>query len=342
MRENGLSSLVRLGANESPFGPSPRAAEAMRGEIERLSWYGDPDVHELRTALAQRLTCSIDNLSVGSGIDDLMGLAVRAYVAPGRVAVTSRGTYPTFEYHVNGYGGVLERVDYREDGAPDLDALAKRARETDAALVYLANPDNPSGSFHERDAIERFYDALPRSVVLMLDEAYADFVADDELLSPRYEDRLIRTRTFSKAHGMAGARIGYAIMSEGGVATFDKIRLQYGINRNAQIGALASLNDPGFIDFVVEETARGRDEYALLGEELGLGTLPSRTNFVCFDLGDVKRANALVAELLRRNVWIRKPGAPPLDRYIRVSVGTAPMRAAFAQALRSIVSEVPA
>jgi histidinol-phosphate aminotransferase len=342
MRENRLTQLVRLGANESPFGPSPLAVAAMRAELERLSWYGDPDAYELRVALAKKHACAIEQISVGSGIDDLMGLAVRAYVAPGAAAVTSRGTYPTFEYHVSGYGGVLQRVDYREDGAPDLEGLVQRAHECDAAIVYLANPDNPSGSFYERDEVVRFFEALPRSTVLLLDEAYADFVDEAELLPPHFEDRLIRTRTFSKAHGMAGARIGYAIMSEEGAATFDKIRLQYGINRNAQIGALASLHDAPFSAFVVEETARGRAEYADVGRELGIGTLPSRTNFVCFDLRDVKRANSMVVDLLRRGVWIRKPGAWPLDRYIRVSVGTAPMRAAFAAALRAILSEVPA
>lgn len=342
MRENGLTELVRLGANESPFGPSPMAVAAMRGELETLSWYGDPDAFELRAALAKKHACAVEQISVGSGIDDLMGLAVRAYVEPGATAITSRGTYPTFEYHVNGYGGVLERVDYLENGAPDLEGLATLAHQKNAAIVYLANPDNPSGWFYGRDDVARFFAALPRTTLFLLDEAYADFADDRELLPPLFEDRLIRTRTFSKAHGLAGARIGYAIMSEAGVATFDKIRLQYGINRNAQIGALASLHDVTFSSFVVEETARGREEYANLGRELGIGTLASRTNFVCFDLNDVKRANAVVAELLRRGVWIRKPGAWPLDRCIRVSVGTASMRAAFATALRAILSEVPA
>jgi histidinol-phosphate aminotransferase len=118
--------------------------------------------------------------------------------------------------------------------------------------------------------------------------------------------------------------------------------LQYGVNRNAQMGALASLRDDAFKREVVEETARGRAEYDALARELGLTTLPSRTNFVCIDVGDAVRATRIVGELLKRGVWIRKPGAPPLDRYIRVSVGTAPMRAAFATALRDVLAEVPA
>jgi histidinol-phosphate aminotransferase len=339
MRESGLRELVRLGANESAFGPSPMAMAAMGAELEHTSWYGDPDSYDLRVALAAKHACGIEQISVGSGIDDLMGLAVRAYVAPGAVAVTSLGSYPTFEYHVRGYGGALERVPYRADGRPDLEGLVRRAHDTNAAMVYVANPDNPSGTFYERAEIQAFCDALPHDAVLFLDEAYADFVEETELLAPTFNERLIRTRTFSKAYGMAGARIGYALMTEDGVNTFEKIRLQYGINRNAQIGALASLRDEAFRSFVVAETARGRDEYAALARAVGTTSLPSHTNFTCIDMGDASSAVAMVGALLARGVWIRKPAAAPLDRYIRVSVGTAPMRAAFAAAFRDARAE---
>lgn len=342
MRERGLDALVRLGANESAFGPSPMAVAAMAAQLDRTAWYGDPDSFELREALAIKHACTIDHLTIGSGIDDLMGLTIRAYVAPGAVAVTTRGTYPTFEYHVTGYGGLLERADYREDGTPDLEALARLAHEKRASLVYLANPDNPSGTLLAREQVEQFVAALPRDAVFLLDEAYADFSDESELLAPTFEDRLIRVRTFSKAYGMAGARIGYAITTEEVARTLEKIRLQYGINRNAQIGALAALRDEAFRAFVVRETAVGRDEYAALARELGTTSLPSRTNFVCIDMGTARRATEVLNALLDRGVWIRKPGAPPLDRYVRASVGTAPLRAAFADALRGVVEMVRA
>ncbi|HVS46843.1 MAG TPA: aminotransferase class I/II-fold pyridoxal phosphate-dependent enzyme [Verrucomicrobiae bacterium] len=342
MREQGRGELVRLGANESAFGPSPIAVAAMRAEMDRVAWYGDPDSLELRDALAIKHGCSPENVLVGAGIDDVMGLAVRGWVAPGGLAVASRGTYPTFEYHVRGYGGRVERVDYRDDGTPDYQALIARAHAVKPAIVYLANPDNPSGAFAPRKQIERFYAALPDDTLFVLDEAYADFVEDEELLAPTFDDRLFRMRTFSKAYGMAGARIGYVLTTLQNIGTLQKIRLQYGVNRNAQIGALACLRDDEFKRRVVTETARGRDEYAALARELELAVLPSRTNFVCIDVGDATRATRIVAELLKRGVWIRKPGAPPLDRCIRASVGTAPMRAAFAQALRDVLVEVPA
>ena len=339
MREMGLRELVRLGANESPFGPSPSAVAAMTRELPRLCWYGDPESLDLRDALAAKHHCRPEEIVVGSGIDELMGLAVRAFVAPGQAALATRGTYPTFAYHVAGYGGGLVVVPYKEDGAPDCDALVAMAREVAPSIVYLANPDNPSGRFLPRATIARFYEELPHDTLLLLDEAYADFVEDAELLAPAFEDRLVRLRTFSKAYGMAGARIGYALTNERNVKTFQKIRLHYGINRNAQVGALVSLSDDDFRRHVVAETARAREECYRLANSLNLRYIESATNFVCIDMETVQRATRVMEELLRRGVWIRKPGAPPLDAFIRVSAGTETMRAAFSAALRDVLAE---
>ncbi len=339
MRETGRHELVRLGANESAFGPSPRAIEAMNGELPRLSWYGDPESLDLRDALAAKHRCRPEEILVGSGIDDLMGLAVRAFVAPGEAALSTLGTYPTFNYHVVGYGGRPITTAYLDDGTPDCDALVSDARREAPRIVYLANPDNPSGRFISRADMERFYHALPHDTLLLLDEAYADFVDEDELLPPAFEDRLIRLRTFSKAYGMAGARVGYALATESSVTMFQKIRLHYGINRNAQVGALASLADGDFRSYVVTETSRAREDYYRIARSLGRRSIESRTNFVCIDFDGAERATRVVNELLARGVWIRKPGAPPLDAYVRVSVGTEPMRRAFEAALRAVLAE---
>ena len=341
MRETGHSSLVRLGANESAFGPSPRAVVAMSTELERLSWYGDPESYDVREALARKHGCRVEEVLVGAGIDDLMGLVVRAFVAPAGAALTTRGSYPTFNYHVNGYGGRLVYAHYRADGQLDLDELAAVAARERAAVIYLSNPDNPSGTFVARDEMQRFFDAIPRDAVLLLDEAYADFVDESALLPMHVEDRLIRTRTFSKAYGLAGARIGYAIASERVIGILQKIRLHYGVNRNAQVGALASLADEPFRRYVVDAVAQAREDYYALARELGLGAIESATNFVCIDLGEASRATTVMNELLVRGVWIRKPGLPPLDRYVRVSAGTPPMRDAFAAAFRDVVAALP-
>lgn len=337
MRSLGRSEVVRLGANESSFGIAPGALAAMTAELPHLSWYGDPESLDLRDALAAKHRCLPSQVLVGAGIDDVMGLAVRAFVGAGGVAVATRGTYPTFAYHVTGYGGTIASVDYRADGAVDLDALVERAATALPSLVYCANPDNPGGRFHGREALASFAAALPPETLLLLDEAYADFVDEDELLGSEIDDRIVRLRTFSKAYGMAGARIGYALASERNANIFQKIRLHYGVNRNAQIGALASLHDATFHRWVLEQTAAARDDYYALARRLGLGYIESRTNFVCFDLETVERANAVVARLLERGVWIRKPGLPPLDRFVRVSAGTPPMREAFADAFAGVL-----
>lgn len=337
MRETHRSELVRLGANESAFGPSPKAVAAMSAELPRLSWYGDPESLDLRDALAAKHGCSPAQILVGAGIDDVLGLAVRAYVAPGDPTLSTLGTYPTFIYHAIGYGGRPLYTNYRSDGTLDLDALVEMARRHSPRVLYLANPDNPSGSLLARAALERFYADLPHDTLLLLDEAYADFTDERELLPPCFDDRLIRFRTFSKAYGMAGARIGYALASESILETLGKIRLQYGINRNAQIGALASLADTEFCSYVVAETATAREEYYALARDLGRRYLESHTNFVCIEMESAERAARVMNELLQRGVWIRKPGAPPLDAYIRVSAGTAPMRNEFANALRAIL-----
>jgi histidinol-phosphate aminotransferase len=250
--------------------------------------------------------------------------------------VTSLGGYPTFNYHVLGYGGRLERVPYRDDHN-DLEGLAAAAHSTGAKLVYLANPDNPSGSWHSAEAVGALVDALPAGCLLLLDEAYAEFAPDGTVPGFAPDDpHVVRCRTFSKAHGMAGARIGYAQAAPEIIATFDKIRHHYGVNLVAQSGALASLADEGHVRSVVEEVARGREAYASLARELGLAPLPSATNFVTIDVGGVERARALVAALAARGVFIRMPGAAPLDRCIRVTVGTAEQRAAFAAIFREV------
>jgi histidinol-phosphate aminotransferase len=338
-RQSGQPLALRLGANESMFGPSPQARAAMLAAVERVSLYADPECYELRATLAARHGVGIEHVVVASGIDDLLGLVARAFLDPGNPAVTSLGGYPTFNYHVVGYGGRLERVPYRDD-CNDLEGLAAAAHRTGAKLVYLANPDNPSGSWHSAEEVGAFLDALPAGCLLLLDEAYAEFAPEGTAPTFDADDsRVVRCRTFSKAHGMAGARIGYALAEPATIAAFDKIRHHYGVNLVAQAGALAALADTEYVRSVVAEVARGREEYVSLARELDLVPLPSATNFVTIDVGGVERARARVAALATRGVFIRMPGAAPLDRCIRVTIGTVEQRAAFAAIFREVVAE---
>lgn len=330
-RRVGRSSLLRLGANESAFGPSPRAIAAMRDAVALTSWYGDPESLELRAALAVRHDCTPAELVVASGIDDLMGLIVRAFCGPGDACVATRGTYPTLFYHLNAFGARAEFAEPDPDGGLVPDSIVAAVARSNAKLVYVANPDNPSGGFVERDAIAALRDALPDDVLLFLDEAYADFVPRDALLPDRIDPRTIRARTFSKAFGLAGARVGYALASAEIIAVFQKLRLHFGVNRTGQIGALAALDDEAFLRGVIAEVARGRDDYHALAAKHGLRSLPSSTNFVCIEIGTKAEADAMVVALLEGGVFVRKPWAPPIDGFIRVTVGTAAEREAFAE-----------
>jgi len=340
-RRIGRTLKVRIGANESAFGPSPKAIAAMQAAAARVNWYCDPEGFVLREAIARRHNLARENVVLGAGIDDLLGLIVRSFVDPGDRVVMSLGAYPTFAFHVNGFGGKLATVPYRED-QNDPEALAATARRRNARLIYLSNPDNPTGSRVDAAAQQRLLERLPRGCLLVLDEAYADFAGPDALPAFDAEDeRVIRLRTFSKAHGMAGARIGYAIAPKETIRAFDKIRHHFGVNRVAQEGALASLGDPDFVAGVVRQVEEGRRDYERLAAELGLETLSSSTNFVAIDLGSTERATETMRRLLEEEaVFVRMPGVAPLNRCIRVTVGTPEERREFAQAFRRVVAKL--
>jgi histidinol-phosphate aminotransferase len=333
-RLRGSPFRLRLGANESAFGISPHARRAMVAAMERIAWYGDPESYELRSELMQVHAVRMENIVVGSGIDDLLGVVVRAFITEGETVVTTLGAYPTFNYHVSGYGGELHHVPYRE-GYNDLQALAETASRVKARLVYLANPDNPTGTWHDADELQSFINVLPPDCLLVLDEAYVEFAPREAVLRmDAAVPHVIRLRTFSKAHGMAGARIGYAVSALETISVFDKIRLHFGVNRIAQAGALASLRDENFVQGVIGAVAQGRRDYALLAQAQGLSSLPSATNFVAIDIGSSEGARAIVSALAERGVFVRMPGVPPIDSYIRVTVGTPEERALFAEIFR--------
>ncbi len=342
-RRRGRAFRLRLGANESCFGISPKAKAALEAELGRVPWYGDPEHHDLRQRLAGLLGVGPGNLVIGEGIDGLLGLIVRAFVDPGEAIVTSAGAYPTFNYHVLGYGGRLEFVPYAEDCRNDVEALVAAARDRRAKLLYLANPDNPTGTFLPRAALEAALAELPPGCLLVLDEAYAEFAPPEELPAIEAEDpRLIRLRTFSKAHGMAGLRVGYGIAAAETVAAFDKIRLHFGVGRLSQVAALASLDDPDFAAGVVRRVAEGRRDYEALARGHDIATIPSLTNFVAFDLASAANSVRMVDLLEERGVFVRRPGVAPLERFVRVTVGTPEERAGFAEAFHDALAALRA
>lgn len=320
-RRMGVRFVLRLGANESLFGPSPVAVEAMRRAAAQAQNYGDPEGFELRTALAEHHGVRLEEVVLGGGIDELLALFCRAYGDPGSAVVTTLGSYPTLEYGALGAGLTIHRAPYGNDQV-DLTQLGEKAREVGARIVYLANPDNPSGAWHSASDIAAFRQSLPTDTLLLLDEAYADF-APSEAIGPFATDDpgVVRLRTFSKAHGMAGMRVGYAVGHAETVGMLNRIRMHFGMSLVSQVGALASLGDPEHVRRVVQATSEGRGRMAAMAEKIGLAALPSATNFVLLDAGTKERADRLLAALLERGAFVRKPAHPPLDRCVRITIG---------------------
>jgi histidinol-phosphate aminotransferase len=324
---------ARLGANESAFGPSPKAITAMQEAASQVWMYGDPESHDLRQALAKHHNIAADSIMVGEGIDTLLGILVRLYVAQGDAVVTSAGAYPTCNYHVAGFGGVLHTVPYKDDHE-DPDALLSKAAQVGAKLIYIANPDNPMGSWHSADVMQTMIDGLPDDCMLILDEAYIDLAPEGTapVIDP-LSANVVRMRTFSKAHGMAGARVGYALGSPKVISGFNKVRNHFGMSRVGQIGALAALQDGDWLDHIRTQVDAGRARIAQIASDNGLSVLPSATNFVAIDCGkDGDFARAVLGHLVAHGIFVRMPFTAPQDRCIRVSCGTPTQMDAFAAA----------
>ena len=322
--------VARLGANESAFGPSPAAIAAMQKAAGDVWMYGDPESHDLRQALAQHHGIPAECIMVGEGIDTLLGVLVRLYVGQGDPVVTSVGAYPTFNYHVAGFGGALHTVPYKGD-FEDPDALLAKAAEVGAKLIYIANPDNPMGSWHSAEVMQSMINRLPAGCMLILDEAYVDLAPEGTApaIDPQ-SPNVIRMRTFSKAHGMAGARVGYAMGSAEVISGFNKVRNHFGMSRIAQIGALAALQDKDWLAHVRAQIETARQRIAQIAVANGLTVLPSATNFVAIDCArDGTFAREVLTHLIANGIFIRMPFTAPQDRCIRVSCGTPVQLDAF-------------
>lgn len=342
-RNRGLEVKARIGANENGFGPAPSVIEAMRAAAVDTWKYADPENFELKQALAAHLGCGPENLAIGEGVDALLGMIVRMVIDPGMPVVTSLGAYPTFNFHVVGYGGKLVTTPYVDD-REDLDGLLDLVRRENAPLVYFANPDNPMGSWRDAADIVAFARALPETCLMVLDEAYCETApegATPAISALLDMPNIVRTRTFSKAYGLAGSRVGYVISTPGTAQAFDKVRNHFGMNRIGVAAAIAALKDQAYLSEVIGKIKVSRERISAIAIANGLKPLPSATNFVAIDCGrDGAYAKAIVDGLMQHGVFIRMPGVAPLNRCIRVSTGPeadmALLEAALPQVLASL------
>lgn len=340
-RQTGRMFKARIGANESVFGPSPKAIAAM-AEAASGSWmYGDPENHDLKAALARHHGVKPANIVVGAGIDTLFGLTVRAFTEPGAPVITSLGGYPTFIYHVNGYGCRLVSVPFDGD-RENIAGLLDAARREAARVVYFANPDNPMGSWWPEADVQRMIDGTPDGCLLVLDEAYSDTAPAGTIPALDVTNpNVLRFRTFSKAYGLAGMRVGYVIGAAETVVCLDKIRDHFGVSRTALIGADAALADQAYLADAVARIARSRARIAEIAAANELSALPSATNFVTVDCGhDGAFARSVRDGLIARGLFVRMPWVPPHDRCIRISAGTDADLALLAEELPHVLKDL--
>ncbi|MEP2946054.1 MAG: pyridoxal phosphate-dependent aminotransferase [Lentilitoribacter sp.] len=341
-RASGTLFKARIGANENGFGFSPLVQKTIEDEAH-LSWrYGDPESFDLKNAICDKLAVDFNNIVIGEGIDGLLGLVARMIVETNTPVVTSIGAYPTFNFHVAGFGGQLHAVPYKQD-KEDLDALLDKVQETNAALVYFANPDNPMGTYWSREEVVDFAKKLPASTMLILDEAYVEMAPDDAVpVMDAFLDmpNVLRMRTFSKAYGLAGLRVGYAIGHPDTILMFDRVRNHFGMSRLSQKAAVAAISDDDWLEKVLNLISSSRQKITKIVETHGFTSIPSATNFVTIDCGrDGDYAREILKELMERGIFVRMPGVAPLDRCIRVSVGPDEEIDRFAAALNDIMSK---
>ena len=333
-RERGRPFLARLGANESIFGPSPKAIAAMQDAVGENWKYADPENFELRAAIASFHKVAMENVVVGEGIDGLLGLTCQLFLKPGEGVVSTEGAYPTFNFHVRAHGGVLHLLPMK-DFKEDLPRLIETAKAKAARIIYVSNPNSPMGTHWKSDDLQDFISTIPPQMLLILDEAYCDTapagsVPPIDVTNPQ----VLRYRTFSKAYGLAGARIGYVVGDRGVIEGFEKVRNHYGINRVGQIGARAALLDQDYLKQAVKRIAQAREAIAAIASNNILSTAKSAASFVAIDCGrDGAFAQRVLKGLIDRDVFVRKPTAPGLDQFIRVSCGPDRDIAVFAGAL---------
>jgi histidinol-phosphate aminotransferase len=339
-RSAGAPFKARLGANESVFGPSPKVIRTMRMAVKETWMYGDPESHDLRMALAKHHAIDPSEIVVGAGIDGLLDSLVRLTVTKDTPVVTSLGAYPTFNYHVTGYGGVIHTVQYTAD-YEDPEHLIAKAREVGAKLIYLSNPDNPMGTWHSAATIQRMIESVPHDCLLVLDEAYIELAPDGTAPAINTNDaRVIRLRTFSKGYGMAGARVGYALGHKTLISAFNRVRNHFGMSRISQAGALEALADQDWLGDVCDKVEAARTTLYQIAEDNGLKAIPSATNFVAIDCGqDGEFARTVLNALIDMGIFVRMPFVAPQDRCIRISCGTPKDMTLVAKALPKALAQ---
>jgi histidinol-phosphate aminotransferase len=337
-REYGLTDIVKLASNENPFGPSPRALEAAARALQGIALYPEASCPELVQALASHLQVPVEWLAVGNGSDELIHYLGLTYLREGDELLTGDPSFVRYEA-----AAILNRAEFiatpLRDHTFDLEAMAERVGPR-TRLVFIANPNNPTGTMVGGAAVRRFLDHIPSTALVVMDEAYHEYVDDPEyphsldLLRAGYN--LVILRTFSKIYALAGLRVGYAIAHPDVIRAVHQVREPFNVNSVAQAAALASLEDPDQVRRSREANRAGLHYLYRQFERLGLACVPSQANFVLVDVG--RPARAVFEALLRRGVIVRTMELYGMPTYLRVTVGRPEDNARFIADLEAVLA----
>jgi len=337
-REYGLNEadIVKLASNENPFGLPESSRQAMLAAAAELGRYPDANGFDLKAALSSRYDVPADWITLGNGSNDILEIAAHAFVQKGEAVVYSQYSFAVYALATQGVGGRAIVVPARDYGH-DLDAMAA-AIDADTRLVYVANPNNPTGTFIPAPQIEAFLQKVPGNVIVVLDEAYNEYLAPEYQFESsqwvRKYPNLVVSRTFSKAYGLAGLRVGYAIAQPEVTDLMNRIRQPFNVNSLAQAAAVAALNDKAFLEKGARNNVEGYRQMTAAFDELGLEYVPSFGNFVLVKVGSDDGAGARVnLALLKQGVIVRPVGNYGLPQWLRISIGLPEENATFIAAL---------
>ncbi|MFL9926268.1 histidinol-phosphate transaminase [Herbaspirillum lusitanum] len=342
-REFGLdeASIVKLASNENPLGMPASAKLAMQQAMAELGRYPDANGFELKAAIGAKYDVPQSWITLGNGSNDILEIAAHAFVQPGQSVVYAQYGFLVYALATQAVGARAIEVPAKDFGH-DLAAMAEAITE-DTRLVYLANPNNPTGTFVSAAELEAFLKAVPAHVVVVLDEAYNEYLAAEQQYEStqwvRTYPNLVVSRTMSKAYGLAGLRVGFAIAQPAVTDLMNRIRQPFNVNSLAQAAAIAALNDKAFLQQSAEVNAAGYRQLITAFDELGLTYVPSFGNFVLVQVGTDDAAGARVnLALLKKGIIVRPVANYGLPQWLRISIGLPEENAAFIAALKSVLA----
>ena len=334
-RETGVpvEQIVKLASNENPHGMSPKARLALEAAVSTLERY--PDDYELKAAVAAHTGLGMECIVLGNGSNDLLDMLARVFLAPGRSTVFSQHAFAVYPLTSLSVGADLIAVPAKDFGH-DLDAMRSAIRP-DTRLIWIANPNNPTGTFLPYAQLKSFLQAVPADVVVVLDEAYNEYIPPAERIDTRdwlaEFPNLVITRTFSKIYGLAGLRIGYALASGDIADLMNRIRQPFNCNNLALAAATAALDDHEFVTYSHAQNRAGMEQLLAGFQRLGFAHIPSYGNFVAFKAGDAAAENE---KLLRQGVIVRPIAGYEMPEWLRVTIGTETENRRFLEALEKV------